>query len=408
MWSLGALYFFTHYYIRVAPSVIVTDLMHDFKVGALAIGNLAAAFYVPYVCAQIPYGMLVDRFGVRYPLLICVLLAGAATWGFSQAQSIEACYAYRFVFGAVAAGGFVSALKLATNWLPPNQLASAVGLTQGLGMFGGVLGTQLVAVGLVYMDWRSLTWIMALSCFVLALLIAFFLRSQPEQPSSQEGTAHHRASWADSVAVFRSPATWLASLFCGLHFVPMQLFGESWGPHYLEMAQHHARLDAGSAISMVFVGWCLGAPLSGMLADRVGRRPIMQLGSLLCLLSMLLILYVPLSSLPLHGLVFLFGLGNSGLVAAYTIVGELHPKRSAGLALAIANMATVLLGAVFSPAVGAALDYLWQKEPIMVDHFPVYAVNDYYLVFSLLPVCSFLALALTMFIPETYTPPSKQ
>ncbi len=40
MWSLGALFFCYAFFQRVAPSVLVSDLMRDFGVGAAVLGNL--------------------------------------------------------------------------------------------------------------------------------------------------------------------------------------------------------------------------------------------------------------------------------------------------------------------------------------------------------------------------------
>ena len=45
MWSLGALFFGYGFFLRVAPSIMVSDLMRDFAVGAAILGNLSACYY---------------------------------------------------------------------------------------------------------------------------------------------------------------------------------------------------------------------------------------------------------------------------------------------------------------------------------------------------------------------------
>src|SRR5215510_7446076 len=71
-WLTAALFFFYAWVLRVAPSVMVEELMRDFAVGAAVLGNLSAAYFYGYAGMQIPVGLLLDRFGPRR------LMTGAA------------------------------------------------------------------------------------------------------------------------------------------------------------------------------------------------------------------------------------------------------------------------------------------------------------------------------------------
>lgn len=44
-WATGALFFFYAWILRVAPSVMIDELMRDFAIGAVAIGNLSAFYF---------------------------------------------------------------------------------------------------------------------------------------------------------------------------------------------------------------------------------------------------------------------------------------------------------------------------------------------------------------------------
>ncbi len=68
MWSLGALFFGYGFFQRVAPSIMVSDLMRDFAVGAAILGNLSAFYYYAYAGMQLPVGVLVDNWGPRRAL----------------------------------------------------------------------------------------------------------------------------------------------------------------------------------------------------------------------------------------------------------------------------------------------------------------------------------------------------
>ena len=84
----AALFFFYAWVLRVAPSVMVEELMRDFAVGAAVLGNLSAAYFYGYAGMQIPVGVLLDRFGPRRLVAVaallcaggCVLFATGTRW----------------------------------------------------------------------------------------------------------------------------------------------------------------------------------------------------------------------------------------------------------------------------------------------------------------------------------------
>ena len=48
IWALAAAFFFAEYLARVAPSVMVPDLLQAFHVNALSLGVLSGFFYVAF------------------------------------------------------------------------------------------------------------------------------------------------------------------------------------------------------------------------------------------------------------------------------------------------------------------------------------------------------------------------
>ena len=72
MWSLGALFFCYAFFQRVAPSVLVGDLMRDFGVGAAVLGNLSAFYFYAYAGMQLPLGVLVDTWGPSSPIFLAL------------------------------------------------------------------------------------------------------------------------------------------------------------------------------------------------------------------------------------------------------------------------------------------------------------------------------------------------
>ena len=79
IWGLGALFYLSGFYLRVAPAVMTSELMADFAVGAAGLGNLSAFYYYTYVGMQLPTGVLADLWGPRKLLASGALVAGLGT-----------------------------------------------------------------------------------------------------------------------------------------------------------------------------------------------------------------------------------------------------------------------------------------------------------------------------------------
>lgn len=69
VWMLAALFVFYMFLLQASTSVMIPQLMHDFHLTVTDIGVLSASFFYPYLILQIPAGMVIDRMGVRKPLL---------------------------------------------------------------------------------------------------------------------------------------------------------------------------------------------------------------------------------------------------------------------------------------------------------------------------------------------------
>jgi MFS family permease len=159
MWGLVAGFYLFGFFQRVAPAVMVDELMREFHIGGAILGNLSATYFYSYTLMQIPSGLLADGIGPRRLSTMAAFLAGVGTLMFGLANHLWMAYAGRLLVGASVGVAFVTCMKLAGHWFPPNRFATVTGVALLLGNFGGVLAGVPLSEAISAFGWRaSMVW----------------------------------------------------------------------------------------------------------------------------------------------------------------------------------------------------------------------------------------------------------
>ena len=404
IWGLAALFFFSEYFARVAPSVMVEPLMRSFNTDAFHLGSLSAFFYYAYVVMQIPVGTLMDRFGPHKLLTLMAGVSGVACLTFAHSHSLGGAEASRFLLGFSAAFAFVGALKLASVWFPSSKFGFLSGLTQALGMFGAAAAEGPVSVLVSHIGWRETMIFIGGFLIVLGFLIGVFVRDEPnsEEKHEQALAKKQYTILSGLWRVLKTPATWINAVFVGFLYAPTAAFGELWGASYLHRVYSIHTDVAASAVGMIFLGFGVGSPIAGWISDKIQRRKPVVLTSILgSLILMSIILYVPGIPVALiFVLMFLYGFFNVGVATSYAIACEITPLEIGGTSMSFANMASVIIGALFQPIIGWLLDLRW--DHLVVHGVRYYAAGDFRFAMLTLPLCFIISLIAAAFLKESY------
>jgi MFS family permease len=122
-----------------------------------------------------------------------------------------------------------------------------------------------------------------------------------------------------------------------------------WGVRFLEQDRAFSYQSAVFAASMVPLGWVIGCPLMGWLADFIKRRkPVLILGMLVMLGCILQVTYAQ-SLLPEWITLFVLGVGSGAAMIPYSIIKEVNPDNVKGSATGAMNFLTFSVTAVIGP-----------------------------------------------------------
>lgn len=280
IWGLGASSFSYAFLQRVAPSVMVTDLMREFAVGAAVMGNLSAIYLYAYAGLQMPVGLALDRWGPRRMLTVAAMIAAFGSALFALADGITLAYFGRLLVGVGCAVGFVGALKLATHWFPANRFAFVSGLTMLVAMLGAIAGQAPLAALVGEIGWRSSMLGAAALAALLALATWLVVRDRPAGEAQNQHTDPDPVSLRGSfVQVLAGRQNWIIALYGGAMTAPFLSYAGLWGVTHQMRLFDLDRIAAAGSNSLMLVGWAVGAPAGGWISDRLGRRRVPMTGA---------------------------------------------------------------------------------------------------------------------------------
>lgn len=404
IWLLGASFFFYKYVLQVSPSVMSTDLMRTFNITGAGLGNLAACFFYAYLLMQIPVGLILDRWSPKIITALAIFVCALGTFLFAHANSLLFAGISRAMIGFGAAFAAVSCFKLATLWFPPKRFAFVAGLSMTAAMLGAVGGEAPLAFLVNKLDWRGAMVHVAIIGFILMLLVFIFVKDRtPSKELKNVIEVNKNAPVFSSLkTILKEKQTWLLSLYSGLAFAPISVFGGLWGVSFLEQSAQLSSTAAASAVSLIFVGFAIGCPISGWYSDHIGRRKIIMLsGTIIALIAILCVLYLPLHSQRiLEILLFLFGLGASCFFLCFSMIREIHSLIFAATVLGFMNMFDSIWEAFSEPFIGKLLDLGWDGK--FDNGARIFSLHNYHLALAALPIYFFSALVILFFIKETH------
>jgi MFS family permease len=403
IWGAAAVFYLYEFFVRVAPSVMQEPLMEVMHVNAAGFGLAMGAYYYVYSPLQLVAGSLLDRYGARWILLPSVLVVAAGCLLEAFGQTMVGMTAARGLQGLGSAFAFVGTMYLAAQWFPHSRLALIAGLTTALGMAGGILGNAGLQWLIEVEGWRAtlhFSWVAGAVVFLVMLAV---IPPAPPWAAASRGTAGAGATiglLAAIVKVLRNPQTLVIGLIGGVLYLPLTVIGGLWGESYIMAISPMSAQGASNAVSMLYVGWLVGAPVAGWLSDRAQKRRIFLVAStaLTLLTTVLLTSFTALNSGVMFGLLLAIGLASSMQVVTFVAAIEANDTQLHGTALSANNMMVMLLGGLAQPLFGWILD--WCAGGVAVGGS--YSGEHYRMAMVLLPASALLGVAASFFLKESF------
>jgi MFS family permease len=394
--AIGAMFYCYEFILRIIPGILEDELRAAFgHLSATAFGQISALYYFAYSPMQLPVGILMDRFGPRYLLSFACLCCTLGSLLFSSHVLFFAGLG-RLLVGFGSSFAFVGVLSAATNWLPLRYFSLVAGLMTTLGMLGLVYGEIQITHLAHRVGLHAVLRMSVLLGLILTIIIYAIVRDAPGK------LKHHpmpyREFFGQVWQVLKSKQIWLIAMIGTCLYTSLSVFGELWGKSFLEQAFHLSKIEAARTMSMLFLGWAVGAPLAGYISDTSRNRIIpLTIGALGSLVLISIILFDQhLSYWILNTLVFLYGLFSSSEIIVFIMAKEYSPTQQlSGTIFAVTNMIVSFGGVFFQPLVGHLLDW---SAGYTSQQLRVYSTENYQTGLMILPISMFIVVILAWYI----------
>jgi len=235
-----------------------------------------------------------------------------------------------------------------------------------------------------HIGWRLSSAMITIIFIILLILSIKFIVDAPYDAIPVEERGKHPI-WKGLQGVIKNKINWYNALFIGFLYAPIVALGELWGSNFFQTSFAISPKEAATVTALLFVGYGIGAPLFGVISDKLNVRvPLMMVSAICSLILFCFIVYahdLDLASLMLFA--FFFGLVNGGSTLTYALASYINPKASTGTAIALMSVMSILFGMISQPVIGWLLDINGEKFHGIMH----YTVSDYRIALASQVIC---------------------
>ncbi|MBW1696978.1 MAG: MFS transporter [Deltaproteobacteria bacterium] len=323
---------------RLVPVSLTTELCDRLASNYLGVGNLFSIYLFGTALANIPIGILADRYGSKELITFGTGLSLVLSVVFAVTQTYWIALSARFGLGVASSMLFIPALRYVVSAIPKERRGSVMGYIQAATGVGMIISLSVLPALASRFDLTRAFMLLPIMASCVLLIVG--IRLYPVRPKSKP------VIWKQIGSLSRDSAFWNMSAF---HFLTMLTVYAvlGWLPTYLRLDFGYSATEAGIISSFINIALSFFSPLTGYISDRAGSRtPIMVFGSLLSAVCFAVFI---ISGNKVLIILSILALGLSKALTiplSQVLVGEMFSGIGSGLAVAATNTAGRLAASI--------------------------------------------------------------
>ncbi|GAB2668819.1 MFS transporter [Gordonia jinhuaensis] len=358
------------YIDRLVINSALPQIGHDLGIDHGQRGLIVSAFFVAYALAQLPGGLIADKYGaLRVAVLALIAWSLFTALAFSLVSMLIIRILFGFAEGVFPAAGF----KLLSERTTAADRMGATGAVQASNAVGALLAALIAGVALPLIGWRGMFAAIA----IIGALTAVLLRwKMPEALTSTQRGSDTALSGITMRTLLRNRAMWMFAIaFFGYDLL---VWGsQTWAPSYLNEDRHVGLGTASLLMAFPTILSAVMIAVSGRWSDRLAGRPRpLVIPSML--VAAVLIAVMPLCP-NVPTLVICMTVASAVAAIAYMPTFALAmrglPPEVAGTASSMILLGGMIAGVVAPTLVGVIIDeFSWTAGFVFLAIGPIIAV----------------------------------
>lgn len=267
VWSVSVVVYVVAILGRTSFGVAGVDALERFATTASGLGVFTAVQMGVYALAQIPTGVLIDRFGARKLLVAGALVMAAGQLMLALTSTYGLAIVARVLVALGDATAFLSVMRIIPQWFSLRRAPVFTQLTAALGQLGQFL-SAVVFLGILH----SAGWGIAFSSLAatggLVALAAWLAVTEP--PRAVHTADTHEPLRSRLKEVTTHPSCWQGFFIHGIGLFPQVVFTLTWGMPLMTLGLGLDPQQAGVVLVINTAVQVLSGPVHGFVSARCG------------------------------------------------------------------------------------------------------------------------------------------
>jgi predicted MFS family arabinose efflux permease len=346
------------YLYRTSNAVIGPVLASDLALPDHSLGLLTSTYFLAFGAAQLPLGILLDRFGPRRVEAALLLIAASGAVVFGWANDLAGLAWGRALIGLGVSACLMAAFKAFNQSFAPERQAALIGWIMTAGGLGAVFAAQPLQIAIGFAGWREVMF--GLAALTVLASAAIWL-AVPETSTQEQHGGGLGAQLAGLKQVTTDRQFWRYAPMVTMSIGGFMAIQGLWVSRWLAEVEGFGVELIAEQLTLFNGAMLAGCLFMGFMTTPLIRRGIGEAAILKVVAVLFVLLFAVINALAGYGqgwpwalLAFVYPLNN----VAYTILTRSLPLALSGRANTALNLAAFVGAFGLQWGMGVAVDAL--------------------------------------------------
>ncbi len=388
-------------FLQVMPISTSKHFQDSLDLTSSEVVYITSIFFVTYALMQIPSGVLLDKYGLRYvlPVGIFITVIGCFLYWISTNTGILGLS--RLIAGAGSAVAYIAGVFIAVKFLPLKWLPLFIGLLEAVSTSGSILAAKPLEKFLNKFGWNVTATVMDIFCVIVLIIAIICISKLKVTPSDSKISVI--ATFKQAFNLLKNRTLIAIFIYSFSTWLVMMSFAGFWLKDYLVYVHQYSESIALDLVQVYWVSFVLSSMLLSFVIKnlKTSKLCLLILSSLGCITYIIMAIPIVFNYTGTWAVVLFGGISATGVIVTFTIVPKVVKPEQSGAVISMNNMFIVLGGYVGQLLFGYVL------KNIDITHIlpfpPLNFETHYYsalLIYPLFTVIAFIAIIYGLFNKE--------